>query len=196
MKARDDGPRMTTEKGKRNHLWSHFRMTPEDLQRMHTAQQGRCAICQERPSRLVIDHCHVTRRVRGLLCDRCNTHLRAIEDRDFVAQAKVYLSRDRVWTFEATAYNAVAREQRHAFKERLQLPGNQDRTVPLVTWRGIAKTRTEWARHFGVVRTTVCNYIRRHVSIDHAFAAIATVAESPRSQSRRRSPRVETGTLF
>jgi hypothetical protein len=48
-------------------------------------QDGRCAICQHRVgeiwrwetviTRLVIDHCHRTGKIRGLLCPYCNTHV-------------------------------------------------------------------------------------------------------------------------
>lgn len=48
------------------------------LQRMLEEQEGLCKICQ-RPQigrkRLAIDHCHETRKVRGLLCTKCNVGL-------------------------------------------------------------------------------------------------------------------------
>lgn len=41
------------------------------------AQDGRCAICQNKPAklRLAVDHNHDTGEVRGLLCKRCNHNL-------------------------------------------------------------------------------------------------------------------------
>jgi Recombination endonuclease VII len=36
-------------------------------------QGGACAICCKKSTRpLCVDHCHVTRRMRGLLCRTCN----------------------------------------------------------------------------------------------------------------------------
>lgn len=50
-----------------------YNLLPEDWARMYHAQNGSCAICknffEEEP---VIDHCHTTNKVRGLLCWSCN----------------------------------------------------------------------------------------------------------------------------
>lgn len=42
-------------------------------------QDGKCALC-DRVTRLQIDHCHETGRVRGLLCHTCNKALGAMGD--------------------------------------------------------------------------------------------------------------------
>jgi hypothetical protein len=36
-------------------------------------QAGVCAVCSASPRRLLVDHCHRTGLVRGLLCTSCNT---------------------------------------------------------------------------------------------------------------------------
>lgn len=36
-------------------------------------QAGACAMCSATPERLLVDHCHRTGLVRGLLCTSCNT---------------------------------------------------------------------------------------------------------------------------
>ena len=46
--------------------------TEDPLARLRLYQDGLCAICQQRRP-LVVDHCHETDLVRGLLCYRCNT---------------------------------------------------------------------------------------------------------------------------
>jgi Recombination endonuclease VII len=51
-------------------------------------QNGLCAICgkhesevyPKKPKKLCIDHCHVTGRIRGLLCEPCNLKLGDIEN--------------------------------------------------------------------------------------------------------------------
>lgn len=63
---------------------------------MHAEQGGRCAICHlseaENGKALALDHCHTTNRVRGLLCDLCNTGLGRFKDSpDALRRAITYL---------------------------------------------------------------------------------------------------------
>ncbi|HEX2040479.1 MAG TPA: endonuclease domain-containing protein, partial [Acidimicrobiales bacterium] len=57
---------------------------------------GRCAICKRKPTKgisLHVDHEHRTRRVRGLLCFRCNNALGDFGDRsDLLVAALDYLT--------------------------------------------------------------------------------------------------------
>ncbi len=58
---------------------SLYGITIDEYNVMHKEQEGKCYICQEIPKvgdkRLSVDHCHNTKRVRGLLCNRCNQGL-------------------------------------------------------------------------------------------------------------------------
>jgi hypothetical protein len=58
-----------------------YGLSREEHRRLLEAQNGVCAVCKL-PSRraLCVDHCHATRQVRGLLCDKCNTALGLLGD--------------------------------------------------------------------------------------------------------------------
>ncbi len=93
-------------------LWR--RMTPatgwtlECYEAQYNKQKGRCALCgvkrpkattAERHSVLYGDHCHRTKVLRGLLCNKCNTTLGRFDDdvkaiRRFAVRAGQYLTRD------------------------------------------------------------------------------------------------------
>lgn len=59
-----------------------YDLTEEAFAQMYAEQNGRCWICNGhfREEYLVIDHCHRTFKVRGLLCSNCNLGLGAFQD--------------------------------------------------------------------------------------------------------------------
>lgn len=50
-----------------------YRIEPEDYEQMLSSQGGLCAICRTEPPKPVVDHCHSSGDVRGVLCSNCNT---------------------------------------------------------------------------------------------------------------------------
>jgi len=81
-----------------------YGITREDFDKIATEQGGVCAICKQPPyvdhpdprkKRLSVDHNHVTRQIRGLLCDKCNIGLGVFQDSpELLAAAIIYLQRD------------------------------------------------------------------------------------------------------
>lgn len=62
-----------------------------DYEHMLADQDNACAICK-REVTLVVDHNHMTKQVRGLLCGRCNRALGMIEENPELAdELAVYL---------------------------------------------------------------------------------------------------------
>lgn len=63
-----------------------YSMSLEDYQAMLSSQAGGCAICgasvsgRKNQERLIVDHCHSSGRVRGLLCHRHNIGLGSFRD--------------------------------------------------------------------------------------------------------------------
>ena len=72
-----------------------FGLTRSQYETMLSEQKGRCAVCNEPlTSGWVIDHCHITMKVRGLLHAKCNTLLGlANEDPKRLELAISYLKR-------------------------------------------------------------------------------------------------------
>lgn len=77
-------------------LRKRFGIGLEEYEAMLHKQGGSCAICGGPPvygkGYLSVDHDHRTGKIRGLLCDSCNTGLGKFKDDDrLVAHALIYL---------------------------------------------------------------------------------------------------------
>tara|TARA_R100000781_G_scaffold100970_1_gene64466 strand:+ start:194 stop:490 length:297 start_codon:yes stop_codon:yes gene_type:complete len=56
-----------------------YGMTKEEYDKRVAECNSVCPICEEK-TKLVVDHCHETGTIRGLLCDRCNNGLGCFKD--------------------------------------------------------------------------------------------------------------------
>ena len=65
-------------------LRKNYGITEADYMEMYLKQDGVCAICKKssklKSSRLAVDHCHKTGKVRGLLCGQCNAGMGFLQD--------------------------------------------------------------------------------------------------------------------
>lgn len=71
-----------------------YGITIEQLEKIRTTQNNKCAICGNPPrlKDLHVDHCHATKVVRGLLCERCNRGIGFfMEDISLLESAIFYL---------------------------------------------------------------------------------------------------------
>ena len=79
-----------------NHVWKNYGLKPDDYISMLENQNYVCAICGgiDKNKRLAVDHCHVTGKVRGLLCSPCNLGLGSFRDSIYnIKNAFKYLNR-------------------------------------------------------------------------------------------------------
>ena len=85
----------------RHRLQTKYGMTLEDFHDMLEDQSGKCAICgstdkgNSRHSKMSIDHCHVTNKVRGILCNNCNAGLGFLKDNIEILQKAIQYLRER-----------------------------------------------------------------------------------------------------
>lgn len=68
---------------KRNRsLKLNYGITNNDYEKLLVNQNGGCALCFRKPKpgkHLHVDHCHKTKKVRGLLCHQCNWYMGTID---------------------------------------------------------------------------------------------------------------------
>lgn len=73
-----------------------YGLTREDWEKIRDEQGGQCALCRREPEELVVDHCHETNVVRGLLCRGCNVALGKLGDNlESIKRVIEYLERSR-----------------------------------------------------------------------------------------------------
>jgi hypothetical protein len=82
---------------KQKTLTKKYGITPEDYDNMYNQQNGCCKICSMHQvnlkAALCVDHCHITGKVRGLLCHKCNLLIgHAKDDINVLQNAIKYLN--------------------------------------------------------------------------------------------------------
>lgn len=83
--------------GVRHHLRNVYGLSITQYEQMYFNQSGLCSIC-DNPliGNLMVDHDHLTGKVRGLLCGRCNSGLgHFCDDIDSMCRAQAYLRQHR-----------------------------------------------------------------------------------------------------
>lgn len=79
------------DKVRDRYLRKTYKIGLDEYTEMLKNQNGVCWICQEKKD-LVVDHDHSTGKVRGLLCNQCNTSLGGFKDNiDYLRSAINYL---------------------------------------------------------------------------------------------------------
>jgi hypothetical protein len=81
---------------KRQERWiKRYGINAKDYAQLLEKQNGVCQICKKSCSSrqfLSVDHCHKTKKVRGLLCVKCNTALGMLDDSvEYFTAAIMYL---------------------------------------------------------------------------------------------------------
>ncbi len=76
------GTKRNTDAAHERGVQRRYGLFPGEYARMLAEQDGRCAICMNRPAkqRLAVDHDHKTGKVRALICSRCNRALGQFEN--------------------------------------------------------------------------------------------------------------------
>jgi hypothetical protein len=75
------------------HYKSAYGLTLEQVDEMLIKQDHKCALCGKslKETKRNIDHNHITKKVRGILCHRCNIGLGYVEDEEFLKSSLIYL---------------------------------------------------------------------------------------------------------
>lgn len=84
------------QKVKDTDLKINFGISLKEYEDLLVKQQGCCAICKvhkdKLPRALSVDHCHLSGKIRGLLCVKCNTAIGMLnDDKSLVKSALEYL---------------------------------------------------------------------------------------------------------
>lgn len=90
-----DWKRNNTQKHYLNKLKEKFKITPEEYSFLMEKYNQKCGICfkNEDKRRLNVDHCHVTGKVRGILCRKCNLAIGYLgDDIGLLKNAILYLN--------------------------------------------------------------------------------------------------------
>ena len=114
------GKRQISKSARKCHLKSKFGISIKEYKRLERGQKGFCAICGEKQKwngrngkrlPLVVDHCHKTGRIRGLLCSPCNIAIHKAERNErWFEKAELYLRKKTTkWWLQRDNVEAIAK---------------------------------------------------------------------------------------
>jgi hypothetical protein len=103
-KYRDANKKRMSERQRKYQLQNKYGITEKDYEDMLISQEGKCAICETEDKtgkwqRFGVDHCHVTGKVRALLCNECNRGIGLLRDSsELLRKAANYLDSHKAIT--------------------------------------------------------------------------------------------------
>lgn len=89
---------------RRINLKRHYSLTLEEYDKLSQQSDNKCYICEKEETahrkgqkfQLAVDHCHVTKKVRGLLCMSCNQALGLFKDNEAILEKAIqYLKKSK-----------------------------------------------------------------------------------------------------
>jgi hypothetical protein len=94
-----NNPATVVQSRRKKKLKRYYGLTLEDYQQKLEGQNYSCSICKTTDNKVgdkqwsfVVDHCHETGKIRGLLCNQCNRALGMFQDSvDILEKATAYL---------------------------------------------------------------------------------------------------------
>lgn len=101
---------------KNSHLLNRFGISLNEYSQIYMEQGGKCAICggthagtrNGKDKTFAVDHDHKTGKVRGLLCEACNTGIGKLKDDPEVLRSAIrYLERSRIPADQTDRADAV-----------------------------------------------------------------------------------------
>lgn len=91
-KWRENNPNKAKESAKYRNIKAKYGLDRKQYNDLKNGQKGLCKICK-RDLKLVVDHCHNSNTVRGLLCNSCNRGIGYLgDDPNRCYQAYKYLT--------------------------------------------------------------------------------------------------------
>ena len=155
------------------YIHREYNISLEDYRDLFISQKGKCYICDSEGFTisdrsnvdLVIDHDHLTGKVRGLLCHNCNRALGLLKDNlSYIEKAKEYLSKPDI-TFDSCTNRDRIKRIRDG--RRKNIPDEIVVSI-LIDWFDIKMRTLEIANKYGITKETVKSITSRR-SREHAW---------------------------
>lgn len=93
----------------KNYFKRVYGITLDEYNKMLIDQNGVCKICKsswarinpktKKPEQLCVDHCHKTKKVRGLLCSKCNSAIALLDDDISKLESAIIYLKDNISCF-------------------------------------------------------------------------------------------------